>query len=89
VSHWPSGEGTFQIAKQSFDLERLLLNAAAGPVVLRGTVSFQREADLTLEAASEESRKVRTAANHVLSVAGPLDRPRVSLAARVAQQPGD
>jgi hypothetical protein len=90
ASRWSTGEGAFHIADQSFDLDNLRLNGAAGPLVLKGTISFQREADLTLEAAGAENRKIRTAsAPHVLNLAGPLDRPKVSLASRSVQQPGD
>jgi hypothetical protein len=89
-SRWTSGDAKFHIANQNFIVNLLRLNGEQGPVVLKGSVSFQRDADLTLEAAVGEHRKGQpVASDHVLNLAGPLDRLRVSLAARAAQQPGD
>lgn len=88
-SRWNGGDARFRIADQSFIVTLLRLNGPQVPVLLRGSVSFKREADLQLEAASEENRKQRAAADHVLNLAGPLDRLRVKLAVREAQQPGD
>ncbi|HUI73611.1 MAG TPA: AsmA family protein [Candidatus Acidoferrum sp.] len=89
-SRWSSGDAKFRIANQEFIVSLLRLNAPQAPVVLKGSVSFRREANLTLESANEENRKGPIASSdHVLNLAGPLDRLRVSLAARVAQQPGD
>lgn len=90
ASRWTSGDGAFHIAGESFELDALRLSAPREEVLLRGSVSFQREADLTLRAVDQTQRRSRlAAARHVLSIAGPLDAPKVSLLARVAQQPGD
>lgn len=90
ASRWTRGEGAFHIADESFELNALQLSASREQVLLKGSVSFQREADLTLQTVDENSRRSRlAAASHILSIAGPLDGPKVSLVGRVAQQPGD
>lgn len=90
ASRWSSGEGTFHVADESFELNALRLLAPREEVLLKGSVSFQREADLTLQSVGDDLRRSRlAAASHVLSIAGPLDGPKISLVGRVAQQPGD
>lgn len=90
ASRWTSGQGTFRIADQSFVLNALQLFAAREEVLVKGSVSFQREADLTLQAVDDNPRRSRlAAASHILNIAGPLDGPKVSLVGRIAQQPGD
>lgn len=90
ASRWSSGEGTFHVADQSFELNALRLLAPREEVLLKGSVSFQREADLTLQSVGDDLRRGRlAAASHVLSIAGPLDGPKISLVGRIAQQPGD
>ena len=89
-SRWASGDAKFRIANQEFIVSLLRLNAPQSPVVLKGSISFLREANLTLESANQENREGHIAASdHVLNLVGPLDRLRVSLGARVVQQPGD
>lgn len=89
-SRWNNGDAKFRIADRSFIVSLLRLNGPQTPVLLKGTVSFAREVDLQLEAAAQESRKARgPGGDHVLNLAGPLDRLRVKLAVREAQQPGD
>lgn len=90
ASRWTRGDGAFHIADESFELNALQLSASREQVLLKGSVSFQREADLTLQAVDENSRRSRLAASsHILSIAGPLDGPKISLVGRAAQQPGD
>ena len=90
ASRWTSGEATFHIADESLELNALRLAAAREEVLLKGSVSFQREADLTLQAVGDDARRGRlAAASHILNIAGPLDGPKVSLVGRIAQQPGD
>lgn len=52
ASHWSSGEGDFRIQDREVDVERFRLSGARGAVVLRGTIGFGRDADLTLEPAT-------------------------------------
>lgn len=90
ASRWTSGEGMFHIADQSLELNALRLAAPREQLLLKGSVSFRREADLTLEATGGDPRRGKISqANHILNIAGPLDGPRVSLIDRIAQQPGD
>jgi hypothetical protein len=90
ASRWASGQAAFHVANQKFILNELRLGSRESAVLLKGSVNFRQDADLTLQVADQESRSGRTAPSpHVLHLAGPLDHLRVSLAPRVAQQPGD
>jgi hypothetical protein len=88
-SRWTAGNGVFRIADKNLELTELKLTAPWETILLQGNVSFARQADLTLEAAGSGSRRGRfTALDHVLTIAGPLDGPKVSLKGKIAQQPG-
>jgi hypothetical protein len=74
-------------------VENLTLESGAEQTSLQGTVSFARDADLTIETASAGKRRGRTIgvkdAGHVLKISGPLDGPRVSAEKTAARQPAD
>jgi hypothetical protein len=53
-------------------------------------VSFGRDADLTVQTATDGKRESRTPeAGHVLKISGPLDVPRVSVERALSRQPAD
>ncbi len=90
TSRWTSGDGTFHLEAQSFELNGLRLVGGRGTLLLKGRISFQREVDLTLEAVGDDSRRGRVeVANHILKLSGPLDEPQASLVRRIAPPPGD
>jgi hypothetical protein len=93
TSRWTTGEGTFTMRNRSVTVEDLTLDSGAEKTSLQGTVSFTRDADLTIETLSAGKRRGRTIgvneAGHVLKISGPLDGPRVSVEKAVAHQPAD
>jgi hypothetical protein len=93
ISRWISGQGVFALRDRSIQLEGLRLEGAKDLTLVSGTVSFGREADLSIEAASVAGKNDReaklTAAPHVLRISGPLDGPRVSTGKPTARQPAD
>jgi hypothetical protein len=93
VSRWNSGHGAFALRDRSIQLEGLRLDGVKDLTLVSGTVSFGREADLSIETASagkKNDRKAKlTTAQHVLKISGPLDGPRVSAEKLTARQPAD
>lgn len=89
VSRWSTGAGTFHISEGGFELNGLRLASASDEFLLKGSVSFSQDADLTAESHAV-GRAVR-AENTVrfLTISGPLKEPKVSLEKTEAQQPGD
>jgi len=57
---------------------------------VKGTVSFGRDADLTIQTTSDGRREIRAVEpGHILKISGPLDIPRVSVENTAAHQPAD
>jgi AsmA family/AsmA-like C-terminal region len=93
TSRWTRGAGTFTMRNRGVIVENLTLESGAEQTSLQGTVSFARDADLTIETANAGKRRGRTIgvkdAGHVLKISGPLDGPRVSAGKTAARQPAD
>ena len=93
TSQWTSGQGTFTMRNRSVTVDGLTLSAAGEQTSLQGTVTFGRDADLTIRTAVAGSRTARSAAvkngGPVLRISGPLDGPRVSVEKVAAHQPAD
>ncbi|HKN76833.1 MAG TPA: AsmA family protein [Candidatus Acidoferrum sp.] len=93
TSRWTSGEGTFTMRNRGITVENLALESGGEKTSLQGTVSFARDADLTIETLSAGKRRGRiigvNEAGHVLKISGPLDGPRVSVEKVAAHQPAD
>ncbi len=93
TSRWTTGNGTFTMRNRGVNVENLTLETGAERTSLQGTVSFARDADLTVETLSAGKRRGRTIglneAGHVLKISGPLDGPRVSVEKAAARQPAD
>jgi uncharacterized protein involved in outer membrane biogenesis len=93
VSRWSGGQGAFALRDRSIQLEGLRLDGAKDLTLVNGTVSFAREAELSIEtagAAKKSDRKAKlTVGEHVLKISGPLDGPRVSAAKPSPRQPAD
>lgn len=89
VSRWSTGAGTFHISEGGFELNALRLASPSEEFLLKGSVSYSQDADLTAESHAV-GRAVR-AENTVrfLTISGPLKEPKVSLEKAEAQQPGD
>jgi hypothetical protein len=93
TSRWTSGAGTFTMRNRGVTVENLTLESGGEKTSLQGTVSFARDADLTIETLGAGKRRGRTIgvvdAGHVLKIWGPLDGPRVSVEKTAARQPAD
>jgi len=89
-SRWASGEGTFTLRDRGIVLAGLRLESGREATLVKGTVSFGRDADLTIQSTSDGRREIRTVEpGHVLKILGPLDIPRVSVENTAAHQPAD
>jgi hypothetical protein len=89
-SRWAAGEGAFTLRDRGIVLGGLRLEAGREFTFVKGTVSFGREADLTVQTTTDGKRESRTPeAGHVLKISGPLDVPRVSVERALSRQPAD
>jgi hypothetical protein len=93
TSRWTSGAGKFTMRNRGVTVEALTLESGAERTSLQGTVSFTRDADLTIETLNAGNHRGRVVgvneAGHVLKISGPLDGPRVSVEKAAARQPAD
>jgi hypothetical protein len=79
ISRWTSGEGGFSIGESSVQLDGLQLESASGRTIVRGAVSFAREANLRMETkASGTSGERTTAPAPAVRISGPLEAPKVT-----------
>jgi hypothetical protein len=79
ASRWAAGEGSFTLRDRSVLLDGLRLDGGKEWTMVKGTVSFARTAELSVETASAAKLKDRKSnilpASHVLKISGPLDTP--------------
>lgn len=91
TSRWTSGHGTFTMRNREVAVESLTLESGGEETALQGTVTFARDADLTIQTSSPGKRAARTLgiseSGHVLKISGPLDGPRVSVEKAAVHQP--
>jgi hypothetical protein len=84
------GEGAFALRDRGIVLAGLRLESGRELTFVKGTVSFGRDADLTIQTSSDGRRESRAAeTSHVLKISGPLDVPRVSVERALTRQPAD
>ena len=91
-SRWTAGEGTFTLRDRGIVLAGLRLESGREATLVKGTVSFGRDADLTIQTTSDGRREIRTTEpgfGHILKISGPLDIPRVSVENTAAHQRAD
>jgi hypothetical protein len=89
ASRWSDGEGVFHVSERSLEVNHLLLRAAQEELRLKGSVSFGRQADLTLESASVAGKQRGSGPERVMQISGPIEGPKVAIQNISAQQPGD
>lgn len=90
AGRWPEGDGFFHVSDRSLEVNYLRLRAPQQEISLKGSVSFGRQADLTLERAGTNSGKSKTSGpERVMQITGPLEGPKVAIQTVSAQQPGD
>lgn len=89
-SRWPYGDGDFTVLDRSVILEDVRLDGGSQTTLMNGTVSFARDANLSVESTTAR-RPVRNsvASGHVLKIVGPLDGPRISREKSKSRQPAD
>jgi hypothetical protein len=89
-SHWGAGDGAFTLRDRGVALAGLRLEAGHEVTFVKGTVSFDHDANLTLQTTTDGKRESRTPeVGHVLKISGPLDVPRVSVVRALGRQPAD
>jgi hypothetical protein len=93
VSRWPTGEVSIRLQDSSILLEDFQLDGGKQLTLVNGTLSFGRNANLSIETASARKSKDRSAsdfgAGHVLKISGPLDGPKISVEKAGVRQPAD
>jgi hypothetical protein len=89
-SRWAAGEGTFTLRDRDIVVAGLRLESGRELTFVKGTVSFARDANLTVQTAIDGRRESRAPEDgHMLRISGPLDVPRVSVERALARQPAD
>jgi hypothetical protein len=89
-SRWASGQGTFSIHDRGISLPGLRLNSGSELTLIKGTLSFAQESDLTIQTLVREQSDSRLPEQgYVLRISGPLDLPRVSIERLIARRPAD
>ncbi len=88
-SHWGAGAGTFHVSNGGFDLNSLRLASPSGEFLLKGSVSFSEDADMTAESRATGRKAIPQSTVRFLQISGPLSGLKVSLEKATAQQPGD
>jgi hypothetical protein len=88
-SHWATGDAGFIIRDQGIVLAGLRLDSGAERTLIKGTVNFSQDTDLTIQMVNDALRESGAPQPYVLRISGPLDLPRVSIEKLVARQPAD
>ena len=93
VSRWATGEGHLTLRDSRILLQDFRLDGGKQLTLVDGTLSFGRNADLSIETASARKGKDRkpadSATGHVLKISGPFDGPKISVEKASARQPAD
>jgi hypothetical protein len=82
-----------RLQNSSILLEGFRLDGGKQSTLVNGTLSFARNADLSIETATARKSKDRGASDfetgHVLKISGPLDGPKISVEKIGVRQPAD
>jgi hypothetical protein len=93
VSRWPTGEGSLLLKDSSIVLEDFHLDGGKQLTLVNGSLSFGRNANLSIETASahksRQGKPVDSEMGHILKISGPLDGPKVSVEKAGVRQPAD
>ena len=90
ASRWINGEGSFSIRDRGIILSGLRLEAGPEITLVKGTVNFGQQTDLTIQVATAGDPQRRAVEERrVLKVSGPLDLPHISVEKVIARQPAD
>jgi len=89
-SRWASGQGAFSIHDRGVSLPGLRLDSGSELTLIKGTLGFAQESDLTVQTlVREQSDNRLPEQGYVLRISGPLDLPRVSIERLIARRPAD
>ena len=89
ASHWASGQGTFLVRDRGIVFPGLRLDGAE-MTLLKGTLSFVQDSDLTLQTLiDDQTGSSLPEQGYVLKISGPLDVPKISIERLVARHPAD
>jgi len=89
ASRWSSGEGSFLVRDQGIVFPGLRLDGASDMTLLKGTLSFGQDSDLTLQSLVDDQTNILAEQGYVLKISGPLDVPKISIERLVARRPAD
>jgi uncharacterized protein involved in outer membrane biogenesis len=90
ASHWVSGHGTFLVRDRGVVFPGLRLDGASEMTLLKGTLSFVQDSDLTLQTLiDDQTGSGLSEQGYVLKISGPLDVPKVSIERLVARHRAD
>jgi len=90
ASRWASGQGAFSIHDRAISLPGLRLDSGSELTLIKGTLGFAQESDLTVQTLLREQSDNRLPEQgYVLRISGPLDLPRVSIERLIARRPAD
>ncbi len=89
ASRWASGGGAFVVRDRGIIFPGLRLDGAS-ETLLRGTLSFVQDSDLTLQTLIDDRTGFSSPEpGYVLKISGPLDVPKISIERLVARRPAD
>jgi hypothetical protein len=90
ASRWSSGEGTFIVRDRALVFPGLRLDAGSEMTLLKGTLSFAQDSDLSLQTLIDDHTSIALPEQgYVLRISGPLDVPKISFERLVAHRPAD
>ena len=90
ASRWAAGQGAFSIHDREISLPGLRLDSGSELTLIKGTLGFAQESDLTVQTLLREQSDNRLPEQgYVLRISGPLDLPRVSIERLIARRPAD
>jgi hypothetical protein len=90
ASRWAAGEGVFAIRDRGIVLAGLRLEDDRESTLVKGVVSFEQNANLTIQTTSDAQRAShKLGGGHIIKISGPLDLPQVSIESAIAREPAD
>jgi len=90
ASRWASGEGAFLVRDGGIIFPGLRLDAGTELTLLKGTLSFAQNSDLTMQPLIDDQTNPNAPEpGYVLRISGPLDVPKISLERLIARRPAD
>jgi hypothetical protein len=90
ASRWASGQGTFLVRDRGIVFPGLRLDGPSEMTLLKGTLSFVQDSDLTLQTLiDDQTGSSPPEQGYVLKISGPLDVPKISIERLVAHRPAD